>query len=531
MRALLPRVVAEDAGDGELVRLAAERDRDARAGPPSGGVGDRFARPQRGRLVGARRMRVAHQHEHARRIRGGQVAREERGARRAGGQRHALRARERHARNARHARDALLCVGGEVAAVACGARAHVDVRRQHLHEPRRERVAERRHHDRHRHHERHARHDGGEAHACFAGRRTQARDGQRRGHGARRGQGRRGARVGACACRRATQPASNTVAIHGSARSVPTRSNAIARYPNSGKPSTGGNHVHAVPARRSASARQRGARRAMTCRRRRRLSTPTRAPRVRSRAQAGSCRAPPRPHPAPRMRTRQARSPRGSAPRRGSSRRRGRRRRRTAPPRRARNRPASPSTPPASPTIAPSLTRRRVSSRCVTPSARSSASCARRRTIDSVCVANTRRPPVKSATSASTSRFTRYARDMRSALSALASGVATVTPAGSIAASRALTCAIEAPGRTRTSMREMRPPRPNASCAAAMSITPKRCALAAGQEPADHERDCREAALHFDRGARRKVERRAPPEARRRCVPAAGGRADRRLRR
>jgi len=43
----------------------------------------------------------------------------------------------------------------------------------------------------------------------------------------------------------------------------------------------------------------------------------------------------------------------------------------------------------------------------VTPSTRSSANCARRRTTPSACVENTSSPPVNSATSASTLRFTR----------------------------------------------------------------------------------------------------------------------------
>ena len=81
---------------------------------------------------------------------------------------------------------------------------------------------------------------------------------------------------------------------------------------------------------------------------------------------------------------------------------------------RARSRRRVPTSAPATPTQRAFARRRSATSRPrVRPSVRSSANCARRRATDSACVENTSRPPVNSATSASTSRFTRYARDSR----------------------------------------------------------------------------------------------------------------------
>ena len=99
---------------------------------------------------------------------------------------------------------------------------------------------------------------------------------------------------------------------------------------------------------------------------------------------------------------------RPSAPRHGRSRRQDRRRRRASRRQRAHILRTIRRSDPAAPTVAPSTssnaTRRRRESM---PSVRSSANCARRRTTDSACVENTSRPPVNSATSASTLRLTR----------------------------------------------------------------------------------------------------------------------------
>ena len=107
----------------------------------------------------------------------------------------------------------------------------------------------------------------------------------------------------------------------------------------------------------------------------------------------------------------------------------------------------------------------------MSPSVRNSARWARRRTTDNVWVENTSSPPVNNATSASTLRLTRYARDMRSVTAALSCGVVTVNPAGNVPSRRARSATLSTPGRTRKSMRESNPPRANASWAAAISIT------------------------------------------------------------
>ena len=83
-----------------------------------------------------------------------------------------------------------------------------------------------------------------------------------------------------------------------------------------------------------------------------------------------------------------------------------------------------PSSAPAAPTSAPSASSQRNKRRRDIPSVRSSANCALRRATASACVENTSRPPVNSATRASTLRFTRYARDMRAVTAALSCGVA-----------------------------------------------------------------------------------------------------------
>ena len=107
------------------------------------------------------------------------------------------------------------------------------------------------------------------------------------------------------------------------------------------------------------------------------------------------------------------------------SRRRGRRRTR-----------AAPAPPSAMPEREPEQRCRRADQRAlrrragaeqaprVSRSTRSNANCARRATTDSACVENTSKPPVNSATSASTLRLTRYARDRRRGVRApTASGV------------------------------------------------------------------------------------------------------------
>ena len=70
------------------------------------------------------------------------------------------------------------------------------------------------------------------------------------------------------------------------------------------------------------------------------------------------------------------------------------------------------------------------------PRLRSSANGTRRRCTASDCVEYTSSAPVKSATSASTSRFTRYARVSRAVDSSALRGVDTPTPGGSDAAIR-----------------------------------------------------------------------------------------------
>ncbi len=125
----------------------------------------------------------------------------------------------------------------------------------------------------------------------------------------------------------------------------------------------------------------------------------------------------------------------------------------------------------AAPSTSSSATRRRR----VSPNVRNSANCARRRTTDNACVENTSRPPVNNATSASTLRLTRYARDMRVVASARACGASMASPAGSPDMRRARTPRTSAPGLTRRSMRVRRPTRPNSSCTAATSMTAYRC--------------------------------------------------------
>ena len=73
----------------------------------------------------------------------------------------------------------------------------------------------------------------------------------------------------------------------------------------------------------------------------------------------------------------------------------------------------------------------RAGRRRVSPSTRSSACSVRRRATSSACVENTRNPPVNSATSASTLRFTRYERERFALVSARACGGATFAPGGS----------------------------------------------------------------------------------------------------
>ncbi len=104
------------------------------------------------------------------------------------------------------------------------------------------------------------------------------------------------------------------------------------------------------------------------------------------------------------------------------------------------NPPAMPSALPAAPISAPSATMSAVSRRRVTPSTRSNANCARRRTTASACVENTSRPPVKSATSASTSRFTRYDRDSPALAASVVCGRCALTPAGSCSRSAVGEC-------------------------------------------------------------------------------------------
>ncbi len=131
----------------------------------------------------------------------------------------------------------------------------------------------------------------------------------------------------------------------------------------------------------------------------------------------------------------------------------------------------NPSSEPAAPINAPSTISSATRRRRVSPNVRSSANCARRLTTDSACVENTSKPPVNSATSASTLRLTRYARDMRVVASARACGASTASPAGIPELSRARNVATGTPGRTRKSTRVRLPTRSNACCAAAMSMT------------------------------------------------------------
>ena len=130
---------------------------------------------------------------------------------------------------------------------------------------------------------------------------------------------------------------------------------------------------------------------------------------------------------------------------------------------------ATPSALPTTPTSAASTSTSRCRSRAVRPSTPSSASCGKRCATASDSTENTRKPPTNSATSASTVRLTRYARDRFDTRCSDSSGLAARTPCGK--ASPRSTASRSAPARRRTSMRERRPSRSKCFCAPAMSMT------------------------------------------------------------
>src|SRR5436190_3967104 len=140
---------------------------------------------------------------------------------------------------------------------------------------------------------------------------------------------------------------------------------------------------------------------------------------------------------------------------------------------------------PTTPTAAASASTNRSTPPRGNPSTRRSACSARRRVTSSDCVEKTRKPPVKSATSASTFKFTRYARDRFAPLSCTASTVVTYAPAGRIVAILACICVRSAPGASRRSMRFNSPSRPRRHWAVATSVSaaiPRK--LDAGSTPA-----------------------------------------------
>ena len=157
------------------------------------------------------------------------------------------------------------------------------------------------------------------------------------------------------------------------------------------------------------------------------------------------------------------------------------------------NPPISPSTLPATPIAAPSVTSRNINRRRVTPSTRSSASCARRRTTARACVEKTSRPPVNSATSARTFMLTRYDRDRLSLATTPAWGRCTASPAGNSACRRSRKLSTSTPGLRRRSTRVMRPTRSKFVWTPAISMTAKRCSPLAGANPATRSPTTRNA--------------------------------------
>ncbi|SAL83838.1 hypothetical protein AWB74_06732 [Caballeronia arvi] len=134
-----------------------------------------------------------------------------------------------------------------------------------------------------------------------------------------------------------------------------------------------------------------------------------------------------------------------------------------------------PSTPPATPSSAPSSMICRTSAARVMPSTRSIANCARRRTTPAACVENTRNAPVKSATSASTFMLMRYARDRRSVrLSTSLVSVTTSRPPSSRCSVRR-NASRSTPRASCRSTRDSLPVIEKCVCTAAMSITAMRC--------------------------------------------------------
>ena len=169
---MLARIVAEDAGDGEGVALAEERQLDLHARREAVDVLHRLANPDR---VRGRRRHLLHDRERALRP----VPRDQH-------ERWALRieddaaaAKQVHsgyARNRAHPVDESRLEESRVAGVRG---AEVQLGRQHGGEPLVHRLPEGRDHDRHRRHEREARDDRGEAHCGLSRRRAQLSQRQR----------------------------------------------------------------------------------------------------------------------------------------------------------------------------------------------------------------------------------------------------------------------------------------------------------------------------------------------------------------
>ena len=162
-RALLARVIAPDACDGEARAPPAERDLDDGAGPPPVQIGGDFAHPCRWRLARFERMRGTEQRRHP--PFGLDRAGKERERRPVRSDEQALAAQELGATNAGQRCDGLLVGGREKGRVRARPRAHIEIRGQHALQPLVQRLAEGGDHDRHRYHEAHARDDRGEAHS------------------------------------------------------------------------------------------------------------------------------------------------------------------------------------------------------------------------------------------------------------------------------------------------------------------------------------------------------------------------------
>ena len=134
-----------------------------------------FAHPHERRLAGPALVAPADDREGA----PGPVTREERQRRARRVENQAAAARELDPLDLAQRTHALLEAGLQVAGVARVGAAQVELRRKHRVEPVVQRMAERRHHDRHRRHQREARHDRRKAHRRLPRRAAELRHGER----------------------------------------------------------------------------------------------------------------------------------------------------------------------------------------------------------------------------------------------------------------------------------------------------------------------------------------------------------------